>query len=224
MAITGIGGTNANLIPQLLGMREQLDDLQRQLATGKKSTSYAGMGVDRGFAIGLRAQINNIDSYADTITNVNTRLQIAGTTLTRMSAIGDTVQTAATSGTLNLSSNGQTVGQTTGGRPYLLAAISSPDTIASLSHAQARHRLLADPRATAESEALTLARGGKVVVLIGAGVHSSEIGSTQAMNELAWTLALDRSPAVEHILRHVIVLLVPVKESPPVPTFICPPA
>src|SRR4029453_18948547 len=103
----------------------------------------------------------------------------------------------------------ETVGQTTGGRPYLLAAISSPDTIASLSHAQARHRLLADPRSTPESEALALARDGKVVVLIGAGVHSSEIGSTQAMNELAWTLALDRSPVVEQILRHVIVLLVP---------------
>ena len=29
------------------------------------------------------------------------------------------------------------------------------------------------------------------------------------MNELAWTLALDRSPAIERILRHVIVLLVP---------------
>jgi hypothetical protein len=40
-------------------------------------------------------------------------------------------------------------------------------------------------------------------------VHSSEIGSTQAMNELASTLALDRSPSIERILRHVIVLLVP---------------
>ena len=74
---------------------------------------------------------------------------------------------------------------------------------------RARHRRLADPRTTPEAEALTLARDGKVVVLIGAGVHSTEIGSTQAMNELAWTLALDRSPTVERILRHVVVLLVP---------------
>jgi hypothetical protein len=103
----------------------------------------------------------------------------------------------------------ETVGQTTGGRPYLVAAISSPDTIASMAQARARHRRLADPRATTEAEALNIARDGKVVVLIGAGVHSSEIGSTQAMNELAWTLALDRSPATERILRHVIVLLVP---------------
>jgi len=101
------------------------------------------------------------------------------------------------------------VGQTTGKRPYLLATISSPETIASLAQVRARHRRLADPLTTPEAEALTLARDGKVVVLIGAGVHSTEIGSTQAMNELAWTLALDRSPTVERILRHVVVLLVP---------------
>ncbi len=103
----------------------------------------------------------------------------------------------------------ETIGQTTGRRPYLLATISSPDTIASLSLARSRHRRLADPRATSEADALDIARDGKVVVLIGAGVHSSEIGSTQAMNELASTLALDRSPSIERILRHVIVLLVP---------------
>jgi hypothetical protein len=102
-----------------------------------------------------------------------------------------------------------TVGETTGGRPYLVAAISSPDTIAALAQARARHRRLADPRETTEAEALAIAREGKVVVLVGAGVHSTEIGSTQAMNELAWTLALDRSPQTERILRHVIVLLVP---------------
>lgn len=113
MAINGINGSNASLISPLLSLRSQLNDLQQQLATGKKSTTYAGMGVDRGFAVSLRAQISDVDSYADTITNVNTRLQIAGTTLSRMSDIGDEVQTAATSGTLTLSSSGQTVGQTT---------------------------------------------------------------------------------------------------------------
>lgn len=113
MAINRIGGNNANLISPLLDLRNQLNDLQQQLATGKKAVTYAGIGADRGFAIGLRSQISKIDSYADTITNVNTRLQIAGATLSRMSDIGDEVQTAATSGTLTLSSNGQTVGQTT---------------------------------------------------------------------------------------------------------------
>ena len=38
-------------------MRRQLDDLQRQLGTGKKSDTYAGLGLDRGLAVGLRTPV-----------------------------------------------------------------------------------------------------------------------------------------------------------------------
>ena len=112
MAVNPIGGSNGALITPLLNLRDQLDDLQTQLATGKKATTYAGMGVDRGFAIGLRAQVNNIDSYNDTITNVQTRIQIVNSTLSRMNDINATVQTAANSSTMTLSNTGQTIGQT----------------------------------------------------------------------------------------------------------------
>ena len=37
---------------RLIDMRNQLDDLQRQLGTGKKSDSYAGLGLDRGLTVG----------------------------------------------------------------------------------------------------------------------------------------------------------------------------
>lgn len=112
MAINGIGGPNSQLIAPLLNLRSQLDDLQTQLATGKKATTYAGMGVDRGFAIGLRAQVNNIDSFSDTITNINTRINVANNTLSGISKLNSTVQTAASSQTLTLNNNGQTIGQT----------------------------------------------------------------------------------------------------------------
>ncbi len=35
----------------------QLDDLTQQLASGRVSTTYAGQGADRGFALSLRAQV-----------------------------------------------------------------------------------------------------------------------------------------------------------------------
>ena len=41
-------------------MRSQLDDLQRQLGTGKKSDTYAGLGLDRGLTVGLRSQLSAI--------------------------------------------------------------------------------------------------------------------------------------------------------------------
>ncbi len=57
MAITGIGGASALTLQAIGDMRSQLDDLQRQLGSGMKSTSYAGLGNDRGLTVGLRAQL-----------------------------------------------------------------------------------------------------------------------------------------------------------------------
>ena len=68
----------------LVDMRQQLDDLQRQLGTGKKSDTYAGLGLDRGFAVGLRAQLSALAGYDDTITNVDVRLNLAQTALGRI--------------------------------------------------------------------------------------------------------------------------------------------
>ena len=53
MAVTGIGGSSALSLQAIAQMRSQLDDLQRQLGTGKKSDTYAGLGLDRGLTVGL---------------------------------------------------------------------------------------------------------------------------------------------------------------------------
>ena len=55
-------------------MRNQLVDLQRQLGTGKKSDSYAGLGLDRSLTVGLRAHLSSIAGYQQTITQVGVRL------------------------------------------------------------------------------------------------------------------------------------------------------
>jgi hypothetical protein len=101
------------------------------------------------------------------------------------------------------------VGKTTGGRPYLLVTISTPDTLQSLPDARAAQHRLVDPRVTTPAQAERIAREHKAVVLIGAGVHSNETGSAQAVNELVWRLATERSPAIDHLLRNLIVLVVP---------------
>ena len=56
------------MVQSLIDTRAQLDDLQRQLAHGQQSTSYAGIGMGRGLAVGLRTQLSAISGYADTIT------------------------------------------------------------------------------------------------------------------------------------------------------------
>ena len=96
MGITGIGGSQTALVVQsLVDMRRQLDDLQRQLGTGKKADTYAGIGVERGLAVGLRQHLSALGGYDDAIGNVGVRISLAQTTLGRIADIGHAVQSSA---------------------------------------------------------------------------------------------------------------------------------
>lgn len=88
MSIVGVGTRSLLLTQSLVGMRSQLGDLQRQLATGKRADDYAGIGIDRGLTVGLRSHLSMMGSYGDTITSVGVRLDLAQTALTRISDIG----------------------------------------------------------------------------------------------------------------------------------------
>ena len=61
MTVSGVGIKTSILASRILDLQSQFDSLQTQLATGKKSNTYAGMGTNRGFAVALRAQISSID-------------------------------------------------------------------------------------------------------------------------------------------------------------------
>jgi flagellar hook-associated protein 3 FlgL len=88
MNITGVGSKSSLVVQSLVDLRQQLDDLQRQLGTGKKSDTYAGVGLDRGFAVGLRSHVSALSAYDNTITNVGVRMQLAQSTLGRIADIG----------------------------------------------------------------------------------------------------------------------------------------
>lgn len=92
MSISSIGSQSASAIQTLVQMRAQLNDLQRQMSTGQKSDTYAGLGLDRGLSIGLRAQLSAVNAYSDTITNVGTRIGIMQTALKRVGDIANTTR------------------------------------------------------------------------------------------------------------------------------------
>ena len=101
------------------------------------------------------------------------------------------------------------LGKTTMGEPYLLLVISAPETIRELPRFKAMQRQLANPRQTSAETAEGIAQTGKAVVLVGANVHSTEIGTSQMMNDIVYQLAAEESPGVDHILENTIVLLIP---------------
>jgi hypothetical protein len=103
----------------------------------------------------------------------------------------------------------QTLGKTSMGNPYIMAVVSTPETLANLSKYQGMQKQLADPRRTSDEEAARIAREGKAVLLIGMNVHATEIGNSQMANALLYKLATENSPWVNHVLNNVILLLIP---------------
>jgi len=84
MAINSVSYGSTILNQSFLNLHDQLTTLQSQLTTGKKSTSYAGMGVNEGFAIAARSQLANISAFSDTMSNINTNIGVANTVLQSM--------------------------------------------------------------------------------------------------------------------------------------------
>src|SRR6202795_4591978 len=113
MAINSVTYGPTVLNQSLVTLKDQLTTLQSQLTTGKKSTSYAGMGVNEGFAIAARSQLADISAFSDTMTNINTDIGVANTGLQSMVDIGTTVLNSANSSMQTLNSAGQTIGQQT---------------------------------------------------------------------------------------------------------------
>ena len=140
MAIDGVSGRTSFIGSGIINLRNQLNTLTEQLSSGRISTTYAGDGTGRSLAIGLRAQINNFSNYADTATNVNTRIDVANLSLQRLSDITSEVKGAAVSAGSTLDNTGQTAGQKT-------ASLDFFDSVDML-NAQSGNRYLFGGRAT----------------------------------------------------------------------------
>jgi flagellin-like hook-associated protein FlgL len=172
MAINGIGYGSTVLGQSVRNLNDQLTTLSAQLTTGKKATTYAGMGVNEGFAIAARAQLSDISAFADTMTKINTTISVANTALQALVDIGGQVQNAAASASQALNSSGQSIAQqnaaaqlgtmlgilnTQSGDRYIFsgAAIDTPsvtdaDTLLSGSGAQAGLKQVISERAQAD--------------------------------------------------------------------------
>lgn len=100
-------------------------------------------------------------------------------------------------------------GPTTDGHRLIGAIISAPENISRLPAIRAANLRLADPRAMAPPEARALAEKSPVVVAIGASMHASEIGATQAANELLHTLATAEDAETLRVLGDVVLILLP---------------
>ena len=103
-----------------------------------------------------------------------------------------------------------TIGKSEEGRDILLLAIADEGGIRDLDRLKAATAALADPRRTDKEAAEKLIMSSRPVYYFNAALHSDETGSTEAVLELAYRLAVSEQPIIRRIREQMIVLINPV--------------
>lgn len=103
----------------------------------------------------------------------------------------------------------QRLGQSTQGRTFWMAVISSPENLANQENLIQLQAQLADPREMVPAQARRLMREARSVVCIACSIHPIEIGPSQMSMNLAYHLVSDNSEATRTLLDRVVLLLIP---------------
>jgi 8-oxo-dGTP pyrophosphatase MutT (NUDIX family) len=103
-----------------------------------------------------------------------------------------------------------TIGRSEEGRDIVLLAIADEAGIRELDRLKAATNSLADPRRTSPAAAEQLIRTARPVYYFNAALHSDETGSTEAVVELAYRLAVSEQPMIQRIREQLVVLINPV--------------
>ena len=91
-----------------------------------------------------------------------------------------------------------------------MLAIADEAGIRDLDRLKAATASLADPRRTDPATARTLIPTARPIYYFNAVLHSDETGSTEAMLEMAYRLAVSEQPMIRRIREQVVVLINPV--------------
>jgi hypothetical protein len=103
-----------------------------------------------------------------------------------------------------------TLGHSEEGREILMLAIADEAGIEDLDRLRTATAALADPRVTDGAAAEKLIAEARPIYYLNAALHSDETGSTEAMLELAYRLAVSERPMIRHIREQLVVLINPV--------------
>ncbi len=103
-----------------------------------------------------------------------------------------------------------TIGHSEEGRDILMLAIADEAGIRDLDRLKSATAALADPRRTDQVSAEKLIASSRPIYYFNAALHSDETGSTEAVLELAYRLAVSEQPMIRNIREHLVVLINPI--------------
>ncbi len=103
-----------------------------------------------------------------------------------------------------------TIGRSEEGRDILMVAVADEAGIRELDRLKAATAALADPRRTDPAAADRMIQNSRPIYYFNAALHSDETGSTEAMLEMAYRLAVSEQPMIRRIREQLVVLINPV--------------
>lgn len=114
MAINPYGGgfSAPSQVTYLTSLRNQMNDLQRQLGTNLKSETYGGLGSERVLNLSMKQQLSEIGVYKQTIQIADLRLSTLDQASERLEEIRIEAKAATDRNNFELFSDGRTSTQT----------------------------------------------------------------------------------------------------------------
>jgi hypothetical protein len=103
----------------------------------------------------------------------------------------------------------QTAGETTEGREFLIAIVSSPENLARLDDIKRHARTIADPRGKSPAEREAALRDGKVVLFVTPTMHATEVAATEMGMQLTWQLATSNEEPFRSARENAVVVITP---------------
>ncbi len=103
----------------------------------------------------------------------------------------------------------ETVGESTEGRDFLAAIISSEQNLDRLDEIKAHAATIADPRGKSPEEKDEALRHGKVIVFVTPTMHSNEVAATEMGMQFSWLLATSDDEPWRSARENAVVVITP---------------
>ena len=101
-------GYQSFIINQLGVQRSQMNTLESQVSTGLEAQTYGGLGSNRSLALNFQSQLDQANTFLNTINNVNTSLNVTNTSIQGISDLSTQMQSTFSQQSYNLLSSGVT--------------------------------------------------------------------------------------------------------------------
>jgi hypothetical protein len=105
-----------------------------------------------------------------------------------------------------------TIGKSEEGRDMFVLAIADEATIRDLDKYKGMLAQLTDPRRTSDEQAKSIVASAKPIYWLTSGMHSTETGGPETLQELAYRLIVEETPYIQSIRNNVITFITPVIE------------